>query len=49
MQGSLWRENGDISLQKEIMMIVQRKGMKEWQGQKAVDTRMMEYLYLFRG
>ncbi len=27
-------ENGDISLQKEIMMIVQRQGMKEWRGKE---------------
>ncbi len=40
-------ENGDISLQKEIMMIVQRQGMKEWKGKKAIDPDMMEYLYLF--
>jgi AcrR family transcriptional regulator len=40
-------ENGDISLQKEIMMIVQRQGMKEWTGKKAVDADIMEYLYLF--
>ena len=40
-------ENGDISLQKEIMMIVQRQGMKEWKGSKAVDEDMLEYLYLF--
>ncbi len=40
-------ENGDISLQKEIMMIVQRQGMKEWKGKKALDTDTVEYMYLF--
>ena len=40
-------ENGDISLQKEIMMIVQRQGMKEWIGNKAIDADILEYLYLF--
>lgn len=40
-------ENGDISLQKEIMMIVQRQGMKEWMGKKAIDPDILEYLYLF--
>ncbi len=40
-------ENGDISLQKEIMMIVQRQGMKERKGIKAVDEATLEYLYLF--
>lgn len=40
-------ENGDISLQKEIMMIVQRQGMKEWTGNKAIDSDIMEYMYIF--
>lgn len=40
-------ENGDISLQKEIMMIVQRQGIKEWQGSKALDDETLEYLFLF--
>ena len=43
----LMGEYGDISLQKEIMMIVQRQGMKEWKGKKAVDEDMMEYLYIY--
>jgi AcrR family transcriptional regulator len=40
-------ENGDISMQKEIMMIVQRQGMKEWIGKNPLDADIMEYLYLF--
>lgn len=40
-------ENGDISLQKEIMMIVQRQGMKERKGRKALDEDTIEYLCLF--
>lgn len=40
-------ENGDVSLQRELMMIIQQQGMKEWQDQVAVDARMREYLCLF--
>jgi len=40
-------EHGDIELQKQVMMIVQRQCMKEWQGVNQIDGEMMEYLYLF--
>ncbi len=40
-------ENGDISLQKEIMMIVQRQGLKERKSKKALDEDTIEYLCLF--
>jgi len=40
-------ENGDISLQKEIMMIVQRQGMKELAGNKTIDSNTLEYMYIF--
>ena len=41
-------ENGDISLQKEIMMIVQRQGIKEWKSKGAViNEDLLQYLFLF--
>ena len=40
-------ENGDLSLQKEIMMIIQRQSMKELQGKKSFDAETAEYMFLF--
>lgn len=40
-------ENGDLSLQKEVMMIVQQQAMKEWQSHRVISSDMMEYLLLF--
>ncbi len=41
-------ENGDISLQKEIMMIIQRQGIKEWKNKGAViHEDLLQYLFLF--
>lgn len=40
-------ENGDLSLQREIMMIIQRQSMKELQGKMTLDPEMAEYLFLF--
>lgn len=40
-------ENGDIVLQKKIMMIVQQQGMKEWWSKVELDAEIIEYLLLF--
>ena len=40
-------ENGDISLQKEIMLIVQRQLMSEHRDRKIVSKKAMEYLSLY--
>lgn len=40
-------ENGDIGLQKKIMMLVQQKGMREWWNHIELDEELIEYLLLF--
>ena len=41
-------ENGDISLQKEIMMLIQRQVIKEWKFKGAsVREDLLQYLFLF--
>lgn len=40
-------ENGDLTLQKKIMMIVQQKGMSEWWSHIELDEEFIEYLLLF--
>ena len=40
-------ENGDVSLQRQIMMIVQRQGMREWPVREQADEKTMEYLFTF--
>ncbi len=40
-------KHGDIALQKEIMMLVQRQSFKEMQYNNIIDENMLEYLILF--
>ncbi len=40
-------ENGDIALQKKIMMIVQQEGMKDWWSKIELNEEFVEYLLLF--
>jgi AcrR family transcriptional regulator len=43
----LLRENGDIVLQREIMMLVQRQSLQEWQKKAGLDQETADYICLF--
>lgn len=40
-------KHGDIALQKEVMMLVQKQSLKELQHENDLDQEMIEYLILF--
>ena len=44
---ALLGENGDIAFQKEIMMIIQKQRMKDWENRTEFDSEMIQYAKLF--